>query len=279
MVTEPLHVGVDYLTATLNFDEGFYFYTIVKNIKRLPIFAECEERPWRFYGYNGFVLLAGNAGHLAYGDHNYNGHIIQLSGEFALRFWLQFVNVATNVSRIDLKVDSKLDVPNEDLALGYYEEAVQRDLHTQRKYSVVMSAKAGETLYVGARSSDQFGRVYDKTAQTKEYDSLGTVWRFEVEYKRSKAKAIAGELAARANVRPVEMFAQDIVATVFDWFDCRGVPPTFHRKGQGMIAQSAQIDANMGKMRWLRMQVSPSVKSLLSRGKGEEVICYYRSHA
>lgn len=270
MVTVPIEVGVDYLTATLSYEEGFMFYTIVRNIKKLPLFEECEERPWAFYGYRGFILIAGQSGHLAYGDHNYNGHIIQLSGEFALRYWLQFVNVATNVSRIDIRVDANCIPPDPDLALVYYNEVVKANL-TKRRYSIVMTKDGGETLYVGARASDMFGRVYDKSAEEGS-GALGAKWRYEVEYKKQRARALAGELAARANIQPVEQFAVDMGATVYDWFDKRDVPPIFSRKGRAIVGLSASINASMGKMRWLRSQVSPSVKSLVVRGKGAEVV-------
>lgn len=269
-VTQPYAVGVDFLTATLKQEEGYYFYEVVKSIKKLDMFQECEERHWRFYGYSGFLLSAGRDGHLAYGDHNYNGYIIQLSGVFSLKYWLQFVNVATNVSRIDIKVDCRLDKANEELALEYYNYILEHN-HRGRKYSIVMTKQGGQTLYVGARASDQFGRLYDKSAEERS-DVLGKIWRYEVEFKKQKAKAIADELAKRANIQPIEMFSQDIVATVYDWFDERVVPPVFRRNGQAILGVKAEIDAKMGKMLWLRKQVSPSVRSLLNRGCGQDVI-------
>jgi len=271
-ITKEISSGIDYLTCSLKpspTGENL-FWALAKSIKDHSVLRGCDERRWRFYGYEGFILTDGGVGHFAYGDHHTQGYLVQMSGEFSLRYWLDFVNCATNISRIDIKTDAELFVPKADMAKECYDWIAESE-YGRKKFSLIQGLNTGQTLYVGSRLSEQFGRLYDKSAESGSAE-LGRVWRYEVEFKGGRAKAVALELSRIANESPIQEFYASIAATCYDWFDKRHVPPVWDRKGQAIKRLSIVAESEMGKVAWIRQQVSPTVKRLITRGKGLEVI-------
>jgi DNA relaxase NicK len=200
------------------------------------------------------------------GGNKADGFIIVLSGADTGHLWRQFVEDAVNITRFDLAVTTTIGFEFGELAERYWARLSQEDMD-RRKYSLVRNSKGGQTLYVGSRSSDQFGRVYDKGAQQGDYPN-GFKWRYEVEYKKPRAS-----IAANALKQFETQEAKKIVDTVHSWFAHRGVPPIFHSTGDGIrIQMEARVDSDKKKLNWLRSQVAPSIEYLLSRGRGREAL-------
>lgn len=272
-LTKRMTSGVDYLTASMRpteANEGL-FYAMSRAIRQSPKYELSQDNPWFFRGYRGFILLAGGSGHFAYGEHPTQGYLVQMSGDYSLKLWLNFVNVADNVSRIDIKTDCELTSGEWEQLGKYYYDHLQENYSGGRGYTLVMGKSGkGQTLYIGSRKSDQYGRVYDKSAETGRV--AGKLWRFEVEYKRKYAKGVADRLAEIANEETPSVLGEAINATLYDWFDKRGVPPIFDRKGAAIDRVSSSFDGTMGKVEWIRKQVSPTVKRLILSGQGQVVI-------
>lgn len=272
-LTKPMDSSVDYLTCSMKPTEQAQglFYAMAMAIRQNPDFNQSEAKPWFFRGYKGFQLLSGNSGHFAYGEHSHQGFLVQMSGEYSSKFWLTFVSVADNTSRIDLKTDCELYEPNQNWAQICYHNLLDASGQGGRSFTLLMGNRGrGQTLYVGSRKSDQFGRFYDKSAQMGE--TAGRVWRYEVEFKKKRAKAVADIFAKIGNEEDRDTLANRIAQEVYWWFDCRGVPPLFDWKGARASKIEVNYDGQIGKIDWIRKQVSPTVKRLIMAGRGEDVI-------
>ncbi len=138
---------------------------------------------------------------------------------------------------------------------------------------------AGDSCLIGARSSEAFGRTYDKHREACEkyrdrvnrfrervgVYPLGT-WRFEVEYKGSQAEQVYECLTAS------ESYGNTAVSNVKQWYEDRGVlvpvvadavPPVRTIKHRSDVERS---------LAWLRDQVHPTVVKLIEMGYRDDVL-------
>lgn len=268
-LNEISNVGVDYFTVTAKLGQVEQLYTPAQNIQR-ALSERYKPKPWRFFGYQGWIISAHPAGHFAYGEANNDlmGAIVQASGNFATNNWCRFVGDASRFTRLDLMVDCTLEFPQVDVAKTCY-DWIQQHGPYKRRYSLILNSIAGQTLYVGSRSSTEFGRVYDKTAETTGNGQIGSVWRYEIELKETKAKLAVAQLIAMSDI--VADLNRIIVTTVYDWFDKRNVPPIFHRRdGDALqLKLTGQTRNEDVKLLWLKKQVAPTVKRMLADNRRE----------
>jgi DNA relaxase NicK len=273
MLTKSISSTVDYLTITKEYSHSsdeLPLYSIAKKV-----FGEHNSiyiSRWYFYGFSGSVLRSPICnGHFAYGESATHREIIQLSGEWSKKFWLDMVNLTGNVTRIDLAVDAELYEPIEALAEQCFNEIAGHTGTRGRMVLVKGLPGYGQTLYVNSRKSDQFGRLYDKSAEAN-VGIPGSVWRYEVELKKRYANAMADQLADIFNQQPTRDGLTVIAQYVYHWFDKRNVPPVFDRKATGVIAVKVKSESMLTRLQWLRMQVSPTVKWLIESGQAKEAI-------
>jgi len=117
------------------------------------------------------------------------------SGEVAAAQGSFFLGLGTHVTRLDLAVtlrDEDIDRDWTSIALRQASMDGRIDsglLKTHR----IEGTPDGRTLYIGARSSDRYIRIYDKTAQSKGVWPQRS-WRWELEYKRPRAGIVAARL-------------------------------------------------------------------------------------
>jgi DNA relaxase NicK len=120
---------------------------------------------------------------------------------------------------------------------------------------LVMDTRGGQTLYFGARSSERFGRLYDKGIESKSHKA-GLRWRWEVEAKETAARMFADGLKTTASP---ESYVQGVVAGFF--WSRAGVrlaqlePSGFH-KTEHPEPSSARL------LHWLASGVRPTVAKL-----------------
>lgn len=267
-MTEILRADVDYITVTARLSQAGEVYNAARDVAR-DLEQTFTPKRWRFYGYEGWLYRVGELGHFAYGESmsEIQGCIVQASGVMSSRSWYRF-NVAGNrVTRIDLAVDAKPAISEPGIAKECYRWISNHGIK-KRAYSLIENTMGGETLYVGSRQSDSFGRLYDKGVQSGK-GRPGELWRYEIELKAARAKEAYMNLlsltGARGNIDSA------ICSTVYDWFDTRNVPPIFRRNSVLPIGLSikAQESSEQRKLMWLRTQVSPSVRELILSGNRE----------
>lgn len=217
-----------------------------------------EPKPWAWYGYYGYSLPG-----LKHGTRR-DGSIVVASGPEANAIaWLLPVD-SMRCSRIDLALTFWLDKDMPHLAKKYALEAHQSRAQAKsganRRITLYDGFGAGDSLYIGSRSSDQMGRFYDKARESGQSE-YKNAWRAEVEFKDERATKVWRSLA-RLSERE-----RSITTTVANWWRDRGV----HLPGPlpaGVQADSRLPTATRDDERqiaWLRDQVQPTVKRLVAR--------------
>jgi hypothetical protein len=233
---------------------------------------EGSQRGTRFFGFDCIKDENG----LTWGKRVLDGLFIFIaSGDVAATVWRQVVPVATKVTRIDLAVDVWLDEPRDQVKQSS-RVVLSPSLEARLKYTYITGvrgksrSRSGDTLYVGSRHSEQFGRFYDKGLQTETADP-GKWLRYEVEYKSDAAF----QMARKAIELAPGALGEFISCTVFDWFFKRTVPPLFNPDTDtpGLVIRSQMKQTTKErKLAWLRSQVRPTVQYLFQQGMRNEAL-------
>lgn len=260
-------VSVDWLTLTAMSEEmrDLLYDTARGTIEELRR-QKLPVKEWKFKGYTGFACEGVRAGSRTDSD------IVIISGLWATEYWMLFAPLAENCSRVDIAVTCELAEPIPDLTGFYWQHLPDKDAQAKLKlprYTIIFNTDGGTTLYVGARSSAQMGRVYDKGLEAKIADP-GKIWRYEVEYKHPCSGQILDRLLAHVHNPGI---AEQMRATVFNWFSSRQVKPIFLNEGQAWLVDTeTKVTSDDIKLNWITTQVRPSVAGLVDRGRAEEVI-------
>jgi len=118
-----------------------------------------------------------------------------LSASSALAHGATLLGLADNCARLDLAITladlrTGFDWAACVLAVVGTDKRIEKGI-TRTTY--IRGTPDGTTAYIGSRASERFYRVYDKHAESKGTYPLGA-WRFECEYKGSRARAVASRL-------------------------------------------------------------------------------------
>lgn len=217
---------------------------------------------WRWKGYEGWSLPGASWGRREMDD------IGVVKGELANDYWYVLSGYARNVSRMDLAVTLPFSPASPNFAHNQWLK-IQEAKETQsvgRKYTYIRNLDGGTTLYVGSRTSDEFGRLYDKASQQSSGPE-GSVWRWEVELKRQRAKQAVRDL--RNHAKPSIIISQ----FVRQWFEARMVnAPWKDQDGQLNMERSARINSLETTLEWLRSQVKPAIFRLIREGHHKQVV-------
>jgi len=231
------------------------------------------QRPWKFKGFEGY-----SCGSVRYGDRE-DCSILMLSGDAAQLNYQPALAWAENISRIDLALTVSLKSAWPGLpkrAYDFIHLQGRKPCKFTRGYQFVCNTAGGQTLYVGSRASDQFGRFYDKGREDEETPLMppGMVYRYEVEFKSYRAKRVGIQLLAEAK-RSEDHPATMIATTIDKWFLSRGVRCISSANMDDVafaLDVSAHISDDQTSLNWLSTQVSPTVKRLCRNGKRDETL-------
>lgn len=215
--------------------------------------AEGEDTSrWHANGYSGW-----SAGGASLGSRS-DGCILRISGKQASDEWLESFSAAENCSRLDLAVDCQLNSPVTALSRQIYQDASHKRPENGRKPKrrLIISDDGGSTVYVGARASESYGRVYDKGIEQKVCQA-GTWWRWEVEFKGRESFARAGALKSVDDHRVL------LMSTVNSWF--------LARTGHGFTSTTVplkiffarELTSSERKLQWLAHDVRPTCQTLI----------------
>jgi hypothetical protein len=218
-------------------------------------------RPSNFEGYHGTATAHSFVGFRT------DSAIVRLGGELARDKWRVVHGSSQNVSRLDIAVTVQDSETRTDLAVAYWDGIRERLPAVGRPTEVrlVQALRGGSTLYLGERSSDRFGRIYNKTAQTRGGYPEGC-WRFELEYKKAVAAHVADTLA-EAHGEP-----SGITQMVYDRYLAWGIECPWQRE-QSDITDTVHRDPtdNETRFRWLSDQVRASIERLSTSYTADEL--------
>jgi hypothetical protein len=263
---ESSDAGLDWVTCVTEDDRSG---EMLRRIAEQFIGLAEKVKAWRMRGYNGRCGydLRGYTGGLAYGE-NYTqqaiSYLAQAWGSVSTALARQVV--ASNhvrVSRLDYAVTvlfaqqlppiGKWDI-NSEIANSY------------RLTRIVPNDDGGGTLYVGARGSDVFGRVYDKGAQLGSFPER-IFWRWEVEYKRDHAKQAYANWSENVNDRNAY---EAIAHEVSGWYTEHGIPipliteATYRRP---VIRYATRVRTSDTTVEWMYQQVNPALRKMEMSGR------------
>lgn len=267
--------GVDWLTVTSSDRKrGLSLARAAVNLMKIEGQHGNERKPWSAYGYDGW-----RQGGVRTGE-RVDGLVVQLSSGCAREYWKRFYSLSDNCSRIDLQLTVRTEESTAHTIARHHKEA--KRFLSKRKNSPALSlfscSDGSSTLYLGKRSSDLYGRIYDKGVESGDQYYSGAT-RYEVEYKGDHARAIATGLS-RAEDQKAFTFAH-----VSAFFAKRGAVLRFcndARKGvMGSGNESLALcppllsrsrSDSSKRLTWLRHAVRPSIQTLVRGGRGNDVL-------
>jgi hypothetical protein len=212
-----ISAGVDWITATTSKGSSRWDMQEYADNQRRRFMdsAETIKQGYRlgYYGWQAEGFFHGS---------REGGSIIVASGAQAHNVFPAVAHLADNISRLDLQVT--IATPDERPHLGVQAySTVKSGAPCKRRVknvTLITSYPQGETCSIGKRSSDQYGRIYDKATESGQGEPR-TAWRYEVELKRSPAVSLA------ARLRGDQMVESSTLGFVHDWYSARGVIPVF----------------------------------------------------
>jgi len=261
---------VDWLTITTKTNKGRErLFTEAAAILE-TIRPNAIVKKWAFRGYAGWICESARWGTRPDSD------IMVVSGHDAHATWRRLLPLAENVSRLDLACTCKLFYPWPKLAKICFDFVMGIiDFKERRLYSHVENSRIGDTLYIGSRSSPQFGRFYDKGVESKTA-APGHIWRYEIEFKEHRARALGKELQKILGENPewnTLLLPAMIAKTVRLWYRSRGVETLYTIEAKPLLSDiSARITSDDIILEWLSTQVAPSVQGLVDREKTDAVL-------
>lgn len=257
---------VDWVTATTqNSRTGHYWMSLFhQHRNEYP----GETRKWKAHGFAGLQHEK-----LIWAQRESDGRfMIVAQSDAAGEYWVKLRTSGTKVTRVDLAVDCWLPEEKPGLAGEAYEKLRQTDGDNKRLgYSYITNTRHGETLYVGSRTSQQFGRLYDKGIQQGSCPP-GQWFRYEVEFKRPMADEVYGWLNDKIDNKT--LVGCWIAGAVRQWFCARDVEPVYDsdQADLHLIRPVAAVTSTERKLIWLQDQVKPTVAKLFQLGLGERAI-------
>lgn len=208
----------------------------------------------------GRVIPSSRLGYVGYQTEHFfsgsrgRGRMLIASGSRAHDLFRSVVELSDNITRLDVQVT--IWTHGETPHLGRQAYACLRGKPparvSVRNVQLIDAHPSGETCNVGKRSSDQYGRIYDKASEAK-LGEARTVWRYEVEVKRAIAGAWASALSSGDDSKALA------TTLVRHWFADRGLQPPFSDDGY-----SNAFDLSVGRkasdtLAWFRDTLSKTV--------------------
>lgn len=258
----PFESGVDWLTVTsLTPNKRFRLETRAQSLLRKLKRDGDDERAWAMSGFQGFICSGLQLG--------WRGEdvIVRLTGETAFEHWKRFLHASDNCSRIDLQVTVRTENDVQEAIHRHYKEAKRHSAKLKRgpKVSVYSSSDDATTLYLGDRSSDVFGRCYNKGKEAK-LDYYDRTIRYEAELKNDAAFLMAKRLAASSDP------SLEIATYVSTFFRDRGCHLNYQWTGTVRLCRPRSRSTAQRRLTWLRENVRGSVMWLMDRGLEQEVM-------
>jgi hypothetical protein len=251
----PIFCGIDYITATEKHGafEG-RFERIADSYLQQKRDAGGDVRQASRLGYRGHQTE-----HFFFGRRPEDDVLI-VSGREASPLAKSIIDAASNVSRLDLNVTVWTHGEQCNLAVENYRRlcASRRAAHRQGRISLTTSKPDGDTLYVNKRTTDHFGRLYDKAAEAS-IAPPGTVWSYEIEVKRRCAMACATAASASGSI---PSYTRDYV---HQWWTAKGINPTFTTSDFPLNERHHIEEPTRDVLTWFEKSVSITVAKAINR--------------
>lgn len=266
MVTE-IDAAPDWLTVTTR---NYRDTQALRSVGLLYIEGAHGSSPWRFREYYGRRRHDDSGrGGVAFAEAEAGCHgILQAWGAMSQVIGRAISKTKYRATRVDLAVT----VLHQQVQRSIAEMMIDLPAKVHQYSAVIPMNAEGGTLYIGARSSEAFGRLYDKGAQLKGDVPLRRLWRYEVEYKRHLAEQAADDIWYK-HLTPEQM-RRYVLTNVERFFHEHAVPTPFtvlDVDKQSLVRYATRIEDNQKTIKWLTEQVQPALLKLIAKGKYAEL--------
>ena len=256
---EIISTGVDYVTATQILSGGRpQLQTLVSRWLASERDAGNDIREFNSHGYHGLA-----AGSVAAGT-NGTRFLVKLAGAEAQAHAADLIEHADSISRLDLQTTVRLTHCPLSFAERIERAALRHKHKHQLKFDVDLRRhdRRGKTVYLGARSSERFIRIYDKGAESR-LPELAQCWRAECEFHKPLSMSRATQICKMG-------FDDAWVSQVVSWELCRRGVRWPQLLDGAVTEQPSQTNRKRtdaaARVAWLRTQVRPTIEKL--RGAG-----------
>lgn len=252
-LSPELATGVDWLTCTAQTPSRV---AALLSFARDQIDQEVGSggvaKGWHWKGYAGWT--AGGV------DYGFNGSraLVRLRGVTARESAALAIFYSDNVSRLDVQTTLRHYGVGSSYAKQLYESMARTRRSRGRPIarSLIQTSDGGDSLYLGRRVSESYGRIYNKSAEDKEVCEVPR-WRYEVEFKGDTAKAQAKAYSLTDDK------VTWCISRVYHWFADRGCTP-MHSPVERVNnpGPSRGDSAQARRIQWLQIGVKPVVRQL-----------------
>jgi DNA relaxase NicK len=179
-----------------------------------------------------------------------------------------------NCTRLDIAYSWRTDEYEKDIAKQIYEQGptTNKKAGHPRKRTFYENSDGGQTVYIGAPSSEVRMRIYDKYAEQRYNDEFTNVWRCELQLRGEKARAV---WSAYHSATHRAGFLADIVAGQCERED---ILADYIIGGRPIDLPSREPNNKRvhERLQWLEKQVAPTVHELCKMGYAEEIERIFR---
>lgn len=253
--------GIDWLTCSQRrSDEQSALWRNASKLLEREEAAGNRVKPWKLRNVTG--LICGQTVRAMSPTHI----VAQLSGAAAQENAMSLLPFADHVSRLDLQVTAMFtgEGTRAVAQAAYGAQERRRRGGAPLTRTLLNSQAGGATCYLGSRSSDVYGRVYDKGVESGQAPA-GKLWRWEVEMKRDVATLTACELVA------VECAAIAAAGRCSWQMSEWGTPLPLSLPAAPIFRPQTREPDSARILRWLSQGVRPSVEYLCGIGLRDEV--------
>lgn len=260
--------GVDWMSATLKreeIDAQTWLYDAIHALEIVQSVGNVYKRR-SMLGFDGWESAGCFVGS------NDTMHYAQFAGKYANDAYPYLDHPKVSISRIDIQVTVQYDI--ELIKEGRFQYA--RSIHynkglpkqAQRKIHLYAGCDGADTVYLGAPSSDQRGRIYNKDKQSGDKDYERS-WRYEIMLRNKYASHMFRRILSSPPPH-----AAIICQEVVNWYGERGVAILdlgTERTATAAVPSAPRTDVAR-KLRWIRNQVVPTIRKLAELGYAEELM-------
>jgi len=198
------------------------------------------------------------------------GAFAQITGESANWFYPYTEHPKNHVSRIDAQITVQTDVMDINqgkrclVASRNYNKALAEN--KRRKIRILLGDGGADTVYIGAVSSPQQLRIYNKEAQSEE-PRYTKCWRYEAMLRNEAAVRLYRRLVAE-NYPATDY----LLSFVVNYCRQRGIIISGLENIEPLPLEAIfQTPTDIErKLRWLREQVKPTLQKLSEAGYGDQ---------
>lgn len=256
--------GVDWATLTAKTPRG---------IARLKGWADAQfeqleadgfhVKPVAPMGYDGWQVGP------VFGGARADGFMLRVSGagaNVAATLWGEDVNI----TRLDVQATlrSAEDIPGWGQVSLFQAETEQKKYPRRGGYPhmiLIDGRGRGDSVLVGSRTSDRYGRMYDK-ARESEDPAYERCWRYEIEFKGAMAVAAMRHIAGSEDRRQ----ASGVLALA-EFREWRFPVPAVEMPEGTRTYVPAPYSDNERRLAWLKRQVEPTIRQLRQTDLKEQV--------